>query len=56
MSFHVLFVTHFLPLWFLVFSLAIERRIPGFFFWLGKGRFKMGSQAMQTRQAAQSRG
>jgi NADH dehydrogenase len=37
--------------WFLVLTFAIERRIPGFLFWLGKGRYKQ--QAGRTKYRAQ---
>ena len=39
--------------WFLTFSLKIERRIPGFFFWLGKGRYAAAKRRSQPSSALQ---
>ncbi len=39
--------------WFLTFSLQIERRVPGFFLWLGKGRYAAAKRRAQQQSASQ---
>ena len=37
--------------WFLLFTLRMEKRIPGFFFWLGKGRYAAVQRKREREQA-----
>ena len=36
-------------LWFLTFALELERRFPGFFFWVGKRRYEKASRKAGRR-------